>query len=57
MLVTALNPVVGYDKAAAIAHDAMEHGTTLREAALASGKIDETTFDATVDPRRMLGRD
>ena len=37
MLVTALSPVIGYDRAAAIAHDAHVHGTTLREAALASG--------------------
>jgi fumarate hydratase class II len=55
MLVTALNPVVGYDKAARIAHDAMEHGSTLREAALASGWIDAATFDRVVDPRRMIG--
>lgn len=55
MLVTALNPVLGYDRAAAIAHDAMAHGTTLRAAALASGLIDATTFDRVVDPRAMLG--
>jgi fumarate hydratase class II len=55
MLVTALNPVLGYDKAAHIAHDAMQHGTTLREAALATGWIDAATFDRVVDPRRMIG--
>jgi fumarate hydratase class II len=36
MLVTALSPVIGYDKASAIAHKANDQGTTLREAALAS---------------------
>jgi fumarate hydratase class II len=55
MLVTALNPVLGYDKAAHIAHDAMVHGTTLREAALATGWIDAATFDRVVDPKRMIG--
>jgi fumarate hydratase class II len=55
MLVTALNPVLGYDRAARIAHDAMEHGSTLREAALATGWIDAETFDRVVDPRRMIG--
>ncbi len=55
MLVTALAPTVGYDKAAHIAHEAHVHGTTLREAALASGAIDGPTFDRVVDPRRMVG--
>ena len=54
MLVTALSPVIGYDRAAAIAHDAHVHGLTLREAALASGAIDAATFDATVDARTMV---
>jgi fumarate hydratase class II len=54
MLVTALAPVIGYDRAAAIAHDAHVGGLTLREAALASGAIDAATFDATVDARRMV---
>jgi fumarate hydratase class II len=57
MLVTALNPVLGYDRAAQIAHDAMEHGTTLREAALATGWIDAGTFDRVVDPARMVHGD
>ena len=39
MLVTALSPVIGYEKASAIAHQANDQGTTLREAALASGYI------------------
>ena len=43
MLVTALSPVIGYDKAAAIAHKANDQGSTLREAALASGYINSGT--------------
>ena len=54
MLVTALTPVIGYDRAAAIAHDAHVQGTTLREAALASGAIDGPAFDAAVDARKMV---
>ncbi len=54
MLVTALAPTVGYDKAAHIAHEAHVHGTTLREAALASGAIDAETFDRVVDARAMV---
>lgn len=55
MLVTALSPVIGYDKASAIAHKANDEGTTLREAALATGYIDEKTFDEVVDPSKMIG--
>ena len=54
MLVTALVPVIGYDEAAKIAHHAMEHDLTLREAALRLGLVDEATFDRVVDPARML---
>jgi len=54
MLVTALVPVIGYDKAAAIAHHAMEHDQTLREAALELGFVDEKTFDRVVDPKKMV---
>ena len=54
MLVTALAPTVGYDKAAHIAHEAHVNGTTLREAALASGAIDAATFDRVVDARTMV---
>ena len=54
MLVTALAPVIGYDNAAAIAKRAHAEGTTLREAALASGLVDEATFDAHVRPERMI---
>ncbi len=55
MLVTALSPVIGYDRAAQIAHDAHTQGLTLREAALRSGAIDAARFDEVVDARRMLG--
>ena len=56
MLVTALSPVIGYDKASAIAHTAQEHDLSLKEAALKSGYIDEARFDQIVDPRKMIGR-
>jgi fumarate hydratase class II len=55
MLVTALSPVIGYDKASAIAHKANDEGVTLKEAALKSGYIDEKRFDEIVDPRKMVG--
>jgi fumarate hydratase class II len=55
MLVTALSPVIGYDKAAQIAHKALQEGTTLKAAALASGFIDEKRFDEIVDVRKMIG--
>ena len=55
MLVTALAPAIGYDKAAAIAHKANEEGLTLKEAALRSGIIDEKQFDEIVDPKKMVG--
>jgi fumarate hydratase class II len=54
MLVTALVPVIGYDKAAAIAHRAVEHDQTLKEAALELGFVDEQTFDRVVDPKKMV---
>jgi fumarate hydratase, class II len=53
MLVTALSPVIGYDKASAIAHKADEEGTTLREAALDSGSISAEDFDRIVNPAAM----
>jgi fumarate hydratase class II len=56
MLVTALSPAIGYDKAAAIAHDAMEHDLTLREAALASGAVTAAEFDRLVDPGKLVGK-
>ena len=55
MLVTALAPHIGYDRAAQIAKCAHDHGTTLREAALALGAVTAEQFDEWVDPRRMLG--
>ncbi|NHO38094.1 class II fumarate hydratase [Acetobacter ghanensis] len=54
MLVTALSPVIGYDKASAIAHRAMERNETLKEAALASG-VSAEVFDQNVDPHNMVG--
>jgi fumarate hydratase class II len=54
MPVTALAPVIGYDKASAIAHFAMEHDLTLKEAALQLGHVDEATFDRVIDPAKMV---
>jgi fumarate hydratase class II len=55
MLVTALAPEIGYDKAAKIAKHAHESGSTLKEAALGLGYVDAATFDRLVDPQAMLG--
>jgi fumarate hydratase class II len=55
MLVTALSPVIGYDKASAIAHDADRSGRTLREAALDCGAISAEDFDRIVNPANMVG--
>ena len=55
MLVTALNPHIGYDRAAQIAKRAHQEGTTLREAAVASGHLTGEEFDAWVVPERMTG--
>jgi fumarate hydratase class II len=55
MLVTALAPKIGYDKAAAIAKTAHKNGTTLREEAVGGGYVTEAEFDAIVDPKKMLG--
>ncbi|RMF86191.1 MAG: class II fumarate hydratase [Nitrospirae bacterium] len=55
MLVTALNPHIGYDNAAKIAKKAHAEGTTLKEAALALGLLTEEEFDRWVRPERMLG--
>jgi fumarate hydratase class II len=54
MLVTALSPHIGYDKASAIAHKADDDGTSLREAALALG-VSAADFDRIVDPTTMVG--
>jgi fumarate hydratase class II len=55
MLVTALSPVIGYDKASAIAHRAFDENTTLREAAVSSGYIRAEEFDRIVVPAMMVG--
>ena len=55
MLVTALNPHIGYDKAAAIAKKAHRESTTLKAAALALGYVTADEFDAWVRPERMVG--
>ena len=54
MLVTALVPVIGYDKAAEIAHYAMTNDVTLKAAALKLGFVTEAEFDRIVDPARMI---
>ena len=54
MLVTALSPVIGYDKASAIAHKANDEGTSLRDAALKSG-VSAEEFDRVVVPAHMVG--
>jgi len=54
MLVTALVPVIGYDKASQIAHHAMENDLTLKEAALKLGFVTEAEFDRVVDPKKMV---
>jgi fumarate hydratase class II len=55
MLVTALAPKIGYDAAAAIAKAAHANGTTLRDEAIASGKVTAAEFDALVAPGKMIG--
>jgi fumarate hydratase class II len=55
MLVTALSPVIGYDKASAIAHKANDEGTSLRQAAIQSGDISGDQFDKIVVPDHMVG--
>jgi fumarate hydratase class II len=57
MLVTALAPTIGYDKAAAIAKTAHKMGLTLREAAIASGDVSAEDYDQIVRPEAMLGPD
>jgi fumarate hydratase class II len=54
MLVTALSPAIGYDKAAAVAKKAHKDGTTLKEAALALGVVTAAEFDRLVRPEKML---
>jgi fumarate hydratase class II len=54
MLVTALSPVIGYDKASKIAHYAMDNDLTLKAAALKLGFVDEAEFNRVVDPVKMV---
>ena len=54
MLVTALSPVIGYDKASKIAHYALDNDLTLKEAALKLGFVTEEEFDRIVDPTKMV---
>jgi fumarate hydratase, class II len=53
MLVTALSPVIGYDKASQVAHYALDHDLTLKEAALKLGAVNAAEFDRIVDPAKM----
>jgi fumarate hydratase class II len=53
MLVTALSPVIGYDEASKVAHYALDHDLTLKEAALRLGSVSAAEFDRIVDPRKM----
>ncbi len=55
MLVTALTPHIGYDRAAEIAKKAHREGSTLRDAALALGYVTATDFDRWVRPEAMIG--
>ncbi len=55
MLVTALSPHIGYEKAAEIAHYATDRDLTLKEAALKLGYVSEVEFDRLVDPAKMVG--
>ena len=54
MLVTALNPVIGYDKAAQVAKTAFKNNQTLKETAVALGFLSEEEFDQYVDPEKMV---
>src|SRR5205807_8814168 len=54
MLLKALAPVIGYDKASKIAHHAMDNDLTLEEAALQLGFVTEEEFDRVVDPKKMV---
>jgi fumarate hydratase class II len=54
MLVTALTPVIGYEKAAEIAHQAHQKGISLKEAALALNYLDSKTFNELTNPEKMV---
>ena len=53
MLVTALNPILGYDKCAKIAHTAYVDGSSLKEACLKLGYLSEKEFDQAMNPEKM----
>ena len=55
MLVTALSPVIGYDKASKAAHHAYDKDMTLKAACLELGYVDEAEFDKVVNPTKMIG--
>ena len=55
MLVTALNPYIGYDNAAKAAKTAHKEGTSLKEAVVKLGLLTEDEFDRYVDPKLMIG--
>jgi fumarate hydratase class II len=55
MLVTALTPLIGYDKATLVAKAAHENGNSLKEEVLKTGLVDEKTFDQVVNPKKMIG--
>ena len=55
MLVTALNPVIGYDKSCEIAKCALFNNLSLREAATKLGYLSSKEFDLIVNPKRMIG--
>jgi len=52
--VTALSPVIGYDKASQIAHYAMDSDLTLKQSALKLGFVTEDEFNRVVDPKKMV---
>jgi fumarate hydratase class II len=54
MLVTALSPVIGYDKASKVAHYALDHDLTLKDAALQLNAVNPSEFDRIVDPQKMV---
>lgn len=54
MLVTALSPIIGYDKASKIAHYALDHDLSLKEAALKLDFISSEDFDKAMDPKKMV---
>src|SRR5438445_11446740 len=54
MLVTALSPVIGYDKASKIAHYALDNDLTLKDAALKLGFVSEAELDKVLDPTQLV---